>query len=61
MKLTFMINKIKMVFMVNICLIMVYPELFSQLDESKRAKKMLELAVDAGPMGYPARKREDLA
>jgi hypothetical protein len=24
---------------------MIYPELFLQLDESKRAKKMLELAI----------------
>jgi hypothetical protein len=32
-------------FLVNIYLIMTYPELFSQPDESKRAKKMLELAV----------------
>jgi hypothetical protein len=29
----------------NICLIMTYPELFSQLDESKRAEKIIELAI----------------
>jgi hypothetical protein len=40
-----MINKIKIMFLVNICLIMTYPELFSQLDESKRAEKMLELGI----------------
>ena len=50
-----MINKIKKVFLINICLIMASPELFSQRnkskiaeiclslpDESKIAKKMLE-------------------
>jgi hypothetical protein len=36
-----MINKIKMMFLVNICLIMTYPELFSQPDESKRVKRCL--------------------
>jgi hypothetical protein len=40
-----MVNEIKMIFLDNICLIMIYPELFSQLDESKRAKKMFELAI----------------
>jgi hypothetical protein len=40
-----MVNKIKMMFFINICLIMIYPELFSQPDESKRAKKILELAI----------------
>jgi hypothetical protein len=40
-----MINKIKVMFLVNICLIMTYPELFSQPDESKRAEKMLELVI----------------
>jgi hypothetical protein len=36
-----------MMFIINICLIMTYPELFSQLDESKRAKKMLELTISS--------------
>jgi hypothetical protein len=40
-----MTNKIKIMFLINICLIITYPELFSQLKESKRAKKMLELAI----------------
>jgi hypothetical protein len=40
-----MTNKIKMIFLVNIYLIMTYPKLFSQPDESKRAEKMLELAI----------------
>jgi hypothetical protein len=40
-----MANGIKMIFLVNICLIMIVPRLFSQPDESKRAKKMLELAI----------------
>jgi hypothetical protein len=40
-----MTNKIKMMFLVNICLIITYLELFSQLDESKRAEKILELAI----------------
>jgi hypothetical protein len=40
-----MANEIKMIFLINICLIMIYPELFSQSDESKRAEKMLELAI----------------
>jgi hypothetical protein len=40
-----MTNKIKMMFLINICLIMTNPELFSQPDESKRAKKMLELVI----------------
>jgi hypothetical protein len=44
-RLTFMANKIKMIFLVNICLIMIHPELFSQPDESKRVKKMLELII----------------
>jgi hypothetical protein len=34
-----------MIFLVNICLIMIDPELFSQPDESKRAEKMLELTI----------------
>jgi hypothetical protein len=34
-----------MIFLINICLIMTYPVLFPQPDESKRAKKMLELAI----------------
>jgi hypothetical protein len=34
-----------MMFLVNVCLIMTYPELSSQPDESKRAEKMLELAI----------------
>jgi hypothetical protein len=34
-----------MMFLVNIYLIMAYLELFSQLDKSKRAEKMLELAI----------------
>jgi hypothetical protein len=34
-----------MMFLVNVCLIMTYPELFPQLDEDKKAKKMLELAI----------------
>jgi hypothetical protein len=40
-----MVNGIKMIFLINICLIMIVPELFSQPDESKRAKKLLELAI----------------
>jgi hypothetical protein len=40
-----MANEIKMIFLVNIYLIMIYPKLFAQPDESKRAKKMLELAI----------------
>jgi hypothetical protein len=40
-----MTNKIKMMFLINICLTMTYLELFSQPDESKRAEKMLELAI----------------
>jgi hypothetical protein len=40
-----MTNKIKMMFLINICLIMTYPEFFSQPEESKRAKKMLELVI----------------
>jgi hypothetical protein len=43
MRSTFTISKIKMVFLVNICLIMACLELFSQQDKSKIAKKMLEL------------------
>jgi hypothetical protein len=34
-----------MMLLVNICLIMTYPKLFSQPDESKRAEKMLELVI----------------
>jgi hypothetical protein len=33
-----------MIFLIDVCLIMTYPELFSQPDESKRAEKMLELS-----------------
>jgi hypothetical protein len=40
-----MVNEIKMIFRVNICLIMIYPELFAQPDESKRDEKMLEFAI----------------
>jgi hypothetical protein len=40
-----MANEIKMIFIVNICLIIIYPKLFSQPDESKRAEKMLELVI----------------
>jgi hypothetical protein len=40
-----MTNKIKMMLLINICLIMTYPELFSQPDKSKRAEKMPELAI----------------
>jgi hypothetical protein len=40
-----MINKIKMMFLVNIYLIMTNPKLFSQPDKSKRAERMLELAI----------------
>jgi hypothetical protein len=40
-----MANEIKMIFLINICLIMIYPELLSQLNESKRAEKMLELVI----------------
>jgi hypothetical protein len=40
-----MTNKIKMMLLINICLIMTYPELFSQPDKSKRAEKMLELVI----------------
>jgi hypothetical protein len=40
-----MANEIKMIFLINICLSMIYPELFSQPDESKRAEKILELAI----------------
>jgi hypothetical protein len=42
-----MVNGIKMIFLVNICLIMIIPELFSQPDESKRAEKMLELTISS--------------
>jgi hypothetical protein len=38
-------NKTKMMFLINICLIVTYPKLSSQPDESKRAEKMLELAI----------------
>jgi hypothetical protein len=34
-----------MTFLINICLIMTYPELFPQSDESKRVEKMLELTI----------------
>jgi hypothetical protein len=40
-----MVNGIKMIFLINICLIMIVLELFSQQDESKKAEKMLELAI----------------
>jgi hypothetical protein len=40
-----MINGIKIIFLANIYLIMIIPELFLQPDESKRAEKMLELAI----------------
>jgi hypothetical protein len=40
-----MTNGIKIIFLDNICLIMINPELFSQPDESKRAEKMLEHAI----------------
>jgi hypothetical protein len=36
-----------MMFLANISLIMTYPELFSHPDESKRAKKMLELVISS--------------
>jgi hypothetical protein len=34
-----------MMFLINIGLITTYPELFSQPEKSKRAEKMLELAI----------------
>jgi hypothetical protein len=34
-----------MFFLINVCLIVTYHELFSQPDESKRAKNMLKLAI----------------
>jgi hypothetical protein len=34
-----------MIFFINIYLIIIVPELFLQPDESKRAEKMLELAI----------------
>jgi hypothetical protein len=40
-----MANEIKMIFLINIHLIMIDPGLFSQSNESKRAEKMLELAI----------------
>jgi hypothetical protein len=40
-----MTNEIKMIFLINICLTMVIPGLFSHPDESKRAKKIFELAI----------------
>jgi hypothetical protein len=40
-----MVNGINIIFLVSICLIMIIPGLFSQPDESKKAKKMLELAI----------------
>jgi hypothetical protein len=40
-----MVNGIKIIFLANICLIMIILELFSQPDESTRAEKMLELAI----------------
>jgi hypothetical protein len=40
-----MVNGIKMIFLINIYLIMIVSELFSQPDESKRAKKMLEVTI----------------
>jgi hypothetical protein len=40
-----MVNGIKIIFLTNICLVMIIPKLFSQLDESKRAEKVLELVI----------------
>jgi hypothetical protein len=40
-----MTNEIKMIFLINICLIMIDSELFLQPDESKGAEKMLGLAI----------------
>jgi hypothetical protein len=40
-----MVNGIKIIFLISICLIMIVPRLFSQPNESKRAEKMLELAI----------------
>jgi hypothetical protein len=40
-----MANEIKMIFIANIYLIIIYLELFSQPGESKRTKKMLKLAI----------------
>jgi hypothetical protein len=40
-----MVNGIKIIFLANICFIMIILGLFSQPDESKRAKKRLELAI----------------
>jgi hypothetical protein len=40
-----MVNGIKIIYLANICLVMIIPELFSQSDESKRAEKILELAI----------------
>jgi hypothetical protein len=40
-----MVNGIKIIFLVNICLIMIITELFSQPNESKRAEKMLVLTI----------------
>jgi hypothetical protein len=34
-----------MIFLINICLVMIYLELFSQPEESKRAETMLELTI----------------
>jgi hypothetical protein len=34
-----------MILLINICLIIIYLELFSQSDKSKRPEKMLELAI----------------
>jgi hypothetical protein len=42
-----MTNGIKMIFLVNICLIMIVPRLFSQPDEGKRAEKMLKLTISS--------------
>jgi hypothetical protein len=40
-----MVSGINIIFLISICLIMIVPGLFSQPDKSKRAKKMLELAI----------------
>jgi hypothetical protein len=42
-----MVNGIKLIFLVNICLLMIILELFSQPDESKSAEKMLELTISS--------------
>jgi hypothetical protein len=42
-----MVNEIQMIFLINICLIMIDPKLFSQPNESKRVEKMLELTIQS--------------